>query len=113
VRANAQDALVSVSCSLDVFGEQISTATRELTDILRTSNTNSSPERRACALEFVHKEQWLQLPNQIRLGRLVAKGQMADEYMLWVREGSPERKTWVCMELRYAPDYYKDVTAPE
>ncbi|KAF7369492.1 hypothetical protein MVEN_00278900 [Mycena venus] len=113
VRVNAQDALVSVSRSLNVFGERMSTATLELTDVLRTSNTNSSPERRARALEFVHKEQWLQLPDRIRLGRLVAKGQMADEYMSWAREGSPERKTWVCMELGYAPDYYKDVPAPE
>ncbi|KAJ7075327.1 hypothetical protein B0H15DRAFT_736452, partial [Mycena belliarum] len=60
---------------------------------------NSSPERRSRALEFVRKELWLDLPDRIRLGGLVGKGQMADEYMSWARAGSPERKTWVCMTL--------------
>ncbi|KAJ7342949.1 hypothetical protein DFH08DRAFT_703266 [Mycena albidolilacea] len=62
-------------------------------DILRTGNANSSPERRARALEVVHRERWLQLPDRIRLGGLVGKGQMADGYISWAREGSPERKT--------------------
>ncbi|KAJ7503862.1 hypothetical protein B0H11DRAFT_1615818, partial [Mycena galericulata] len=98
-RVNPQDALFSVSQSLNTFGERMSTATRDLTDVLRTSNTNSSPERRARALEVVHKELWLPLPDRIRLGGLVGKGQVADEYMSWSRAGSPERKTWVCMTL--------------
>jgi hypothetical protein len=82
-RVHAQDALVSVSRSLDIFGERMSTATRDLTDVLRTGNANSSPEHRSRALEVVHRERWLQLPDRIRLGGLVGKGQMADEYMSW------------------------------
>ncbi|KAJ7793348.1 hypothetical protein B0H14DRAFT_3560728 [Mycena olivaceomarginata] len=57
------------------------------------------PERRTRALEVVHKEWWLQLSDRIRLRGPFGKGQMADEYMAWAREGSPERKTWVCMAL--------------
>ncbi|KAJ7784895.1 hypothetical protein DFH07DRAFT_726602 [Mycena maculata] len=111
-RVNPQDALFSVSRSLETFGERMSTATRELTDVLRTTNTNSSPERRARALEVVHREKWLPLADHIRLGGLVGKGQVADEYMSWTREGSPERKTWVCVTLGYDTDYYKSVQAP-
>ncbi|KAJ7019458.1 hypothetical protein C8F04DRAFT_894171, partial [Mycena alexandri] len=97
---NAHNALVSVSQSLDTFGERMSNATRNLTDVLRASNTNSSPERRSRALEIVkEKEGWLSRVDRIRLGRLVGKGQIADEYMSWARSSSPERKTWVCMEL--------------
>ncbi|KAJ7885598.1 hypothetical protein B0H13DRAFT_1628219 [Mycena leptocephala] len=106
-RFNAQEALFSVGSALNTFGERMSTATRELMEVLRTSNTNSSPERRARALEVVHRETWLPLPDRIRLGRLVGKGQTADEYMSWSRAGSPERKTSVCMTLGYDPDYYQ------
>lgn len=112
MRVNPQDALLSVSRSLDTFGERMSTATRDLTEVLCTSNTNSSPERRARALEIVHKEKWLSMRDRIRLGGLVGKGQMADEYMSWAREGSPERKSWVCSTLGYDEDYYKSVEAP-
>ncbi|KAJ7938977.1 hypothetical protein B0H13DRAFT_2301179 [Mycena leptocephala] len=56
VRINPQDALFSVSRSLNTFGQQMSTTTRELTDVHRTTNTNSSPERCAPALEVVHNE---------------------------------------------------------
>ncbi|KAJ6525030.1 hypothetical protein DFH09DRAFT_936886 [Mycena vulgaris] len=109
MRVNAHDALFSVSQSLDTFGERMSTATRDLTEVLRTSNTNSSPERRARALEIVRREVWLPLRDRIRLGSLVGKGQTADEYVSWTREGSPERKAWVCMTLGHEPDYYKNL----
>ncbi|KAJ7787365.1 hypothetical protein B0H14DRAFT_3893125 [Mycena olivaceomarginata] len=66
-------------------------------------DTYSSPERRTRALEVVHKEWWLQLSDRIRLRGPFGKGQMADEYMAWAREGSPERKTWVCMALGVLP----------
>ncbi|KAJ7609361.1 hypothetical protein DFH06DRAFT_909210, partial [Mycena polygramma] len=99
-RVNAHDALFSVSQSLDTFGERMSTATRDLTEVLRTTNTNSSPERRARALEVVTTEEdWLPLADQIRLGRLVGEGRMADEYMAWGRKGEEKRKSWVCMTL--------------
>ncbi|KAJ6484595.1 hypothetical protein C8R45DRAFT_829437, partial [Mycena sanguinolenta] len=107
-RVKPQDALFSVSQALTTFSDRMSTATRELTDVLRMSNTNSSPERRARALEGVRTETWLPLPDRIRLGGMVGKGQLADEYMSWSREGSPERKTWVCMTLGYDADYYKN-----
>ncbi|KAJ7736087.1 hypothetical protein B0H16DRAFT_1237008, partial [Mycena metata] len=89
-----------MSQSLDTFGERMSTATRNLTDVLRASNTNSSPERRSRALQMINeKEGWLPLADRIRLGRLIRKGQIADEYMAWARSTSPERKMWVCTEL--------------
>ncbi|KAJ7222975.1 hypothetical protein B0H12DRAFT_1328948 [Mycena haematopus] len=65
-RAGPNDALLSVSQALNTFGENMKTATRELTDVLRTSNTNSSPERRGRALELARKETWLALTDRIR-----------------------------------------------
>ncbi|KAJ7710774.1 hypothetical protein B0H17DRAFT_1190465 [Mycena rosella] len=109
---NPQDALLSVSRSLDAFGERMSTATRELTEVLRTTNTNSTPERRKTALNLAKKEKWLNVADQLRLGRLVGTGQTADEYMSWAREGSPERKSWVSDALGYDPDYYKTAPPP-
>ncbi|KAJ6469925.1 hypothetical protein C8R45DRAFT_764261, partial [Mycena sanguinolenta] len=98
-RANPNDALFSVSQALNTFGENMKAATRELTEVLRTSNTNSSPERRGRALELARKETWLGLTDRIRFGGIVWQGEMADEYISWAREGSPERKSWVCAQL--------------
>ncbi|KAK7014660.1 hypothetical protein R3P38DRAFT_3205597 [Favolaschia claudopus] len=102
----AQDAFTKVTDSLNLFGNQMSSATHDLTEALRQSNNNSSPERRRAALKTVQAEKWLPLGDRLRLGNLVGKGQTADEYLSWAEAGSPERKAWVGMTLGYSEDHY-------
>ncbi|KAJ7060270.1 hypothetical protein C8F01DRAFT_932948, partial [Mycena amicta] len=97
-RVSAENVLAT---SVDNFGDKMMQSTRELTDALRNSNNNSSPERRKSAFDLVHKETWLERSDCSRLSALMRNGTIADEYISYAAQAEEERKSWVCEQLGF------------
>ncbi|CAK5262643.1 unnamed protein product [Mycena citricolor] len=64
-KSHHEDRIIAVRKSLNVFREHMTAASNNVTEVLRVTNKNSSPEQRMRAFALARDKEWLPVADQI------------------------------------------------